>query len=67
MRNSQRIRGVMGVCATLAYMGRIWLVGNGPIEIFGFVSNPFAFLLLILLVLAIPETIEMLPFGPTRK
>lgn len=57
----------MGGCATLAYAARLVTVGNGTIQVLGYAINPFGYLLIILLMLAIPETIEMLPFGPTKK
>jgi len=67
MRDDQLIRGAMGVCATVAYGGRLVFIGNGTVALFGYHVNPFAFLLVILLILAIPETLEKAPIGPTRS
>ena len=67
MRDDQRIRGVGIVMIGLAYAVKLVTVGDGPIEIFGHTTNGFGFLVLAVIVLALPETIDMLPVGPTRS
>lgn len=67
MKNDQIVRITSGILGTVAYLGRLAFVGNGTIDVFGYHSNPFAFLVIALVVLALPETIDMLPFGPSKK
>jgi hypothetical protein len=67
MRNDQIIRGVASVLVLGAYLARLRYIGNGTVGLFGFEVNTFALTLLVLLVLAVPETLDRLPVGPTRK
>ena len=67
MKDDQLLRGAGILVATVAYVARLATVGNGSVDVFGYAANPFALLLLAVVVLALPETIDKLPFGPTRE
>jgi len=67
MKDDQLIRTVGVVAAASSYIARVAFVGNGPIGLFGYEAEPFAMMLLAVVVLALPETVDMMPFGPTRK
>jgi len=66
MRDDQHPRLLGIALATTAYIARLMFVGNGPIQLFSYEAEPFALLLVTVVLLALPETIDMLPFGPTR-
>lgn len=66
MRDDQLLRGVGAVVLCVAYVVRTLVVGNGAIEVFQYELAPFGLFALCVVVLALPETIEMLPFGPSR-
>ena len=67
MRKDQYLRGLGIVVVTVGFVVRLLTVGNGPFSIFGYEMTPFAAFLVVVVMLALPETIEMLPFGPSRK
>lgn len=60
-----RLAAILGTVS--AYGLRVAFVGNGTVDLFNYQINPFALALLVMVVLALPETIDMLPFGPTRN
>jgi hypothetical protein len=67
MRDDQRIRLAGILCTTLGYAARLHVVGNGSIPFFGYNISPFGLWILAIVVITLPEVIEMLPFGPSRK
>jgi hypothetical protein len=67
MQDDQVVRVFSGIFVTSAYLGRLLVHGNGPVGFFGYQANSFVVVSLILLLLAVPETLDRLPFGPTRK
>lgn len=67
MKVDQSIRLGFGALVAVAYGARLVVVGNGTVALFGYQINPFALTVLVLLVLAVPETLDRLPFGPTRE
>lgn len=67
MREDQKLRGAVAGVVGAIYVTRTVVVGNGTISVFGHMAAPFGLTLLALVILAIPETIDMLPFGPTRS
>lgn len=67
MNTNQAVRGVVAGLITVAYAARLVTVGNGTVTAFGYAINPFALTLLVLLVLAVPETLDQLPVGPRRE
>lgn len=67
MRDDQRIRGIGIIALTAAYAVRTVVVGNGAIKFFQFEAAPFGLFAAAVIILALPETIEMLPFGPSRS
>lgn len=67
MRDDQRIRGVGAVAMTVAYVVRTIVVGDGSIQFLQWSLAPFGLLAIAIIILSLPETIEMLPFGPTRR
>lgn len=66
MRDDQILRGVVAVACTVAYGVRTLVLGNGSVNVFGYAAAPFGLLLIALVVLAVPETVDKLPFGPSR-
>lgn len=66
MEHNQTIRGLAILVAGAGYYVRVLVVGNGPVEAFGHAAAPFVLFLGAVIVLALPETIDRLPFGPTR-
>lgn len=67
MRDDQVVRIASGLFFTIAYCARLFVHGNGPVGILGYEPNSFVVLGVMLLTLAVPEWLEMVPFGPTRK
>ena len=67
MKDDQTVRISMGIVLGIAYIARLITHGNGPIGVFAYELNSFAFAGIILFLLAVPETIDRLPFGPTRS
>jgi hypothetical protein len=67
MREDQIIRLVGIVVMTVGYIARLVTVGNGDIGLFGYKIAPFALLLIGVIILALPETIEKIPFGPSTS
>jgi len=66
MNTDQYLR-VAGIVAVLVgYVARLVTVGNGPIEILGYGMAPIGLLTVAVLLLAAPETIDRLPFGPSK-
>lgn len=66
MKDDQIVRIASGVLATTAYLARLLVHGNGPVQVAGMNPNSFVVVLVVLLTLALPETLDMLPFGPKR-
>jgi len=50
-----------------AYIARLLVVGNGTIGALGYDLNPYIVAVAAMVMLALPETINMLPFGPSRS
>lgn len=67
MKDDQTVRIFCGAFATVAYLGRLHIRGSEVVEFLGYEANSFVFLLAIHLTLALPETLDMLPVGPTRS
>jgi len=67
MRDDQRIRVVGIVCATVGYSVRTFIVGNGTIPFLGYELSAFGLLMIAVILMAAPETVEMFPWGPSRK
>jgi len=66
MRTDQHIR-LAGMGATLlAYGGYLLLNGSGPLVIGPYNISTFATVMFALVTLALPETLDRLPFGPSR-
>jgi hypothetical protein len=66
MRQDQLLRAVGMLCSVMAYGLFVGLNGGHTLMVLGYRSSPLAAVFLTVVVLALPETIEMLPFGPTR-
>jgi hypothetical protein len=67
VRGDQQIRSVGIAGATVAYAVHTYVVGNGGIPFLGYEISAFGLLIVAVIVMALPETIDMLPFGPVRK
>jgi len=70
MKDDQVVRSVAAICSVALYATYLGLNGQGPIMsgVPGVERvHPFAFVLVALLVLALPEVLNMLPVGPTRE
>ena len=67
LSGSQFLRALCALGVLLAYVARVALVGNGMISAMGFELNPFVVTAVVLLILALPETLDHLPFGPSRN
>jgi hypothetical protein len=67
MKDDQIVRIASGAFATISYCMRLYVHGNGPVNVLGYEPNSFVVVLVVLLTLALPETLDMLPIGPTRK
>lgn len=67
MRQDQYLRLAGIVAVVIIYVARLAFVGNGQISALGYSISPFAVVAGALVVLALPETIEKLPFGPNRS
>lgn len=67
MKGHQLLRalGVVGLIS--AYIARLSILGNGEIMVLGYQMDPIGLVAIGILLLAAPETIEQLPFGPSRK
>jgi len=61
------VRALGIVALSLAYVARLVVHGNGPVDVFGYQVVPFVLLGASIIVLALPETLDRLPFGPTRS
>lgn len=66
MKDDQLIRGVGIGGLTVVLVVRLVVVGNGTLPFFGYNISPFGLYVVAAVLLALPETIDMLPFGPTR-
>jgi hypothetical protein len=66
MRGDQQIRAVGIMAATLGYSVHTAVVGNGGIPFLGYDISAFGLLVISVILMALPETIDMLPFGPRR-
>jgi len=67
MKDDQIVRVFCGVFVTFAYSARLYIHGNGPVGFLGWQANSFVVVSVILLTLAVPETLDRLPFGPSKK
>jgi hypothetical protein len=67
MKDDQIVRIACAILSTVAYVVRLVVHGNGPVQVLGFEPNSFVVVLVVLLTLALPETLDMLPFGPKRS
>jgi len=70
MKNDQVVRAVGIVAVVGVYAVFLALNGSGVIEsgtLVGGPLHPFVATLAVILLLALPELIHSLPFGPTRK
>lgn len=67
LTEDQVVRIASGLFVTFAYSARLVTHGDGPVQVLGFAPNSFIVVCVILLTLAIPETLNNLPFGPTQK
>ena len=67
MKEDQIVRIACAILSTVAYVARLVVHGNGPVGVFGYEPNSFVVVLVVLLTLALPETLDMLPFGPKRS
>lgn len=68
MKDDQIVRIVVAVCLVGAYYIHVGVNGGGSVSLFGFGPlKPFPFVAFFELVLAFPELVDRLPFGPTRK
>jgi hypothetical protein len=67
MKDDQLIRGAGILGLTVVLVARLVVVGNGELPFLGFDVTPFGLYVVAVVILALPETIDMLPFGPTRK
>jgi len=66
-RQNQVIRGVVALLFVAAYVARLVTVGKGEVMILGYEMTVIGLVAVVLVVLALPETIEMLPFGPSNN
>lgn len=69
MKSDQVVRSVAAICAVTLYGLYLGLNGSGPIHTGIGVGtvHPFAGVLLALIILALPETLDRLPMGPSSK
>jgi Na+(H+)/acetate symporter ActP len=70
MKNDQIIRSVAAICSVAVYVAYLGLNGSGPVTvgIFGVdTTNPLVLTLGVILLIALPEVIDMFPWGPTRS
>jgi len=67
MKDDQLIRGIGIAAVVIVVVTRLVMVGNGAISLFGWEAAPTALGVMVILFLALPETIDMLPVGPSRK
>lgn len=67
MKDDQLIRGVGIIAVVIVLVTRLVVIGNGPVSLFGYQAAPFALGIVAIILLALPETIDKLPFGPTRS
>jgi hypothetical protein len=67
MKDDQLIRGVGILGVVVVLVTRLVTIGNGAVTLFGYQAAPFALGVVAIILLALPETIDKLPFGPTRK
>lgn len=67
MKGDQVVRGIVAASTVTTYGLFVGLNGTGPVE-FPYLGqwDPFAAVLCLLMLLAFPELIDRLPFGPTR-
>ena len=66
MRDDQKIRAAGMGTVGVSYGFRLYLIGNGVITVFGFKADAFGLAMLCIVVLAMPETLNYLPIGPTH-
>jgi hypothetical protein len=67
MKDDQILRGVGVVSVAVIMIVRLLVVGNGSVTVFGYEAAPVALGLLAIIILVSPETLNELPFGPTRS
>jgi len=66
MKDNQIVRTAALFTTMGVYTARVAFVGNGTVDIVIYDINPFALVLIVMVILALPETIDMLPIGPNR-
>lgn len=67
MENHQKVRLLGIIAVLLSYIVSSGLSGTTELNLFGAQISRFALTLVVIVLLAAPETIEYLPFGPTRN
>jgi len=68
MKQDQVIRAVAAVAVVAVYGIHVGVNGGESVTVWGTGPyHPFAVTLAVLVVIAVPEIIDRIPFGPTRK
>lgn len=67
MKGHQLLRTVGITAIVAAYLARLVVVGNGSIEVIGYQLSPIGLVAIAVAILAAPELIEHIPFGPSKK
>jgi hypothetical protein len=68
MKDDQFIRGALGVAAVGMYLGHIALNGSGSLAIPGVGEvHPFLLTLAAVVILAVPEILNKIPFGRSSR
>ena len=67
MNEARAVRISIAMCLTVGYVARLFVHGNGPVDVFGLTINSFALYGLLMLTIAIPEWMDQLPVGPSKK
>lgn len=63
----QVVRIACGLFVTASYSGRLVVHGNGPVQILGYDPNSYVVTVVVLLILAVPEIVDRVPLGPSKK
>lgn len=66
MRGDQKIRAVGIVSLAAVYSVRTVAVGDGAIPFLSYHISAFGLVVIAAVLMALPETLDMLPFGPSR-
>jgi len=67
MRDDQQIRMLATLVVGAAYIARLVVIGNGSISALGYNLNPYVVAVAAMVMLALPETIDMMPLGPSKS